>query len=271
MTDVHMPDYARYACQVFIGGHEGSVGCSPIGVMFNKFMTLLYRDIRKTLGVDISLPHCWYRWGGDEVVRHGMPYLSWNYDSPGVTRVMFSGDAAEVSDDDQVKRYIDSYASKFIRMYSGPEGVEMAVDVMYSEAPFEFQNRFRTLRENIRISKGNLVAVNQTENVRSLYENAMRAFPHSDFPSLRGRVSEFTAVFEAALDNAVPIVKLQEISEIFWFWFATISASIQDATRTSPGSLLRSGVIPCPMRTGASTSRWRTTPIVYAAVFPMTL
>ena len=156
--------------------------------------------------------------GGDEVIRHGMSYLSWNYDSPGETRVMFTGDAAEFPDDDRVKRYIDSYASRFIHASSGPEGVEMAVDVMYSEAPFEFQNRFRTL-ENIRISKGNLVAVNQTENVRSLYENAMRAFPHSDFPSLRGRVSEFTAVFEAALDNAVPIVKLQEISEIFWFWF----------------------------------------------------
>ena len=60
------------------------------------------------------------RGGGDEVVRHRMHYLSWNYDSPGVTRVMFSEDAAEVSDDDQVKRHIDSYASKFIRMYSGP-------------------------------------------------------------------------------------------------------------------------------------------------------
>ena len=56
-----MPDYARYACQVFIGGHEGSVGCSPTGVMFNKFMTLLYQDIRRTRGVDSSLPHCWYR------------------------------------------------------------------------------------------------------------------------------------------------------------------------------------------------------------------
>ena len=68
MTDVHMPDYVGYACRVFIEGHEGSVGCSPSGVMFNKFMTLLYRDIRRTLGVDIRLPHCWYRWG-DEVVR----------------------------------------------------------------------------------------------------------------------------------------------------------------------------------------------------------
>ena len=73
MTDVHMPDYARYACQVFIGGHEGSVGCSPTGVMFNKFMTLLYRDIRKTLGVDISLPHCWYRWGGTRWCVMGCP------------------------------------------------------------------------------------------------------------------------------------------------------------------------------------------------------
>lgn len=218
MTDVHMPDYVAYACRVFIEGHEGSVGCSPSGVMFNKFMTLLYRDVRRTLGVDIRLPHCWYRWG-DEVVRHGMPYLSWNYDSPGVTRVMFTGDAAEFPDDDRVKRYIGSYVSRFIHAYSGPEGVEMAVDDVYSEAPFEFQNRFRMLRENLRISKGNLVAVNQTEVVRSLYENAMRAFPHSEFPLLKDRVSEFTAVFEAALDNAVPMVKLQEISEIFWFWF----------------------------------------------------
>lgn len=70
MTDVHMPDYVAYACRVFIEGHEGSVGCSPSGVMFNKFMTLLYRDVRRTLGVDIRLPHCWYRWGGG---RGGSP------------------------------------------------------------------------------------------------------------------------------------------------------------------------------------------------------
>ena len=148
-----------------------------------------------------------------------MSYLSWNYDSPGVTRVMFTGDAVEFPDDDRVKRYIDSYASRFIHAYSGPEGVEMAVDDVYSEAPFEFQNRFRMLKENLRISKGNLVAVNQTEVVRSLYENAMRVFPHSEFPLPKHMVSEFTAVFEATLDNAVPMVKLQEISEIFWFWF----------------------------------------------------
>ena len=145
MTDVHMPDYIGYACRAFIEGHEGSVGCNPSGVMFNKLMTLLYRDVRRTLGVDIRLPHCWYRWG-DEVVRHGMSYLSWNYDSPGVTRVMFTGDAAEFPDDDRVKRYIDSYVSRFIHAYSGPEGVEMAVDDVYLEAPFEFQNRFRMLR-----------------------------------------------------------------------------------------------------------------------------
>ena len=69
--------------------------------------------------------------GGDEVVRQGMSYLSWNYDSPGETRVMFTEDAAEFPDDDRVKRYIDSYASRFIHAYSGPEGVEMAVDDVY--------------------------------------------------------------------------------------------------------------------------------------------
>lgn len=69
--------------------------------------------------------------GGDEVVRHGMSYLSWNYDSPGETRVMFTGDAAEFPDDDRVKRYIDSYASRFIHAYSGPEGIEMVVDDVY--------------------------------------------------------------------------------------------------------------------------------------------
>lgn len=56
--------------------------------------------------------------GGDEVVRHGMSYLSWNYDSPGVTRVMFTGDVAGFPDDDRVKRYIGSYASRFIHAYS---------------------------------------------------------------------------------------------------------------------------------------------------------
>lgn len=95
----------------------------------------------------------------------------------------------------------------------------MAVDEVCCEAPFEFQNRFGMLMENLRISQGNMDAENQIDVIRSLYRNAMEVFPHGEFPSLTDGVTRFDAVFTAALDGRVPVVKLQEISEIFWDWF----------------------------------------------------
>ena len=211
-------DYVRYASWRFITGYVESEGRQPTGVLFNKFMTLLHRNLKVRHGVDIRLPHCWYRWG-DEVVRHGMSYLQWDHVEPGETRVSFRDPVQDIDGDDSVVKLIDPFVEHFIARYSGEEGAEMAVDEVYAAAPFEFQNRFRMLRESLRISRTNLVAVNQTDVIDSLFENAMGCFPHDEFPEVSPYAVQFSAVFKAALDSGVYVRELQEIAEYFWFYF----------------------------------------------------
>lgn len=63
----------------------------PRGLYFNKVLSLLHRQFQD-LGVDIGLPHCWYRYG-DEVVRYEMPSpLVWDHEATDKTTVLWDGD-----------------------------------------------------------------------------------------------------------------------------------------------------------------------------------
>ncbi len=217
MSDTSSQDYVKYASYTFIREYSRSESEGPTGVLFNKFMTLLNVHLKDTLGKNIGLQHCWYRWG-DEVVRYSMPYLVWNHDDPRRTTVSFTDAVPEIGRD-AVRSIIDDYVGTFIDTYSGPEGAEMAIDDLYSNAPFEFQNEFRKLRENLRIAKDSFDFDTRIGMTRSLYEQAMRSFPSESFPDLRLQRVQFERVFSEALDRRMSADRLQQISETFWFYF----------------------------------------------------
>lgn len=210
-------DYVKYASYAYISRYEETESSKPTGVLFNKFMTLLNVHLKDTLGENIKLPHCWYRWG-DEVVRYNMPYVVWNQDDPRKTTVSFSGAVPDMRRD-RVTSTIDDYVGKFIRRYSGPEGAEMAIDEVYSNAPFEFQNGYRLLRENLKISKNSFNYTGRIDLVRGLYEDAMRTYPAKSFPKLEPQRIQFEKVFSKALDECLSPDRLEQISETFWFFF----------------------------------------------------
>ena len=218
MTTNRSLDYVRYASYMFIDRYSRVKGKPPSGVLYNKFMTLLNRELKDKLGMDMRLPHCWYRWG-DEVVRYNMPYLSWIHDDPRQTTVMFSGPTPVPVDQDEIVRYTGSYADRFIAKYGGDEGVDLAIDEVYSGAPFEFQNDYRALRENLKEAKSNVPISNHTEFVRSLYDKAMSDYPAASFQSTKVQVEQFRKVFEKAMDEGLSVNRLQQISETFWFYF----------------------------------------------------
>lgn len=211
-------DYVRYASGLFIKRYESKQGSQPTGVLYNKFMTLLNRELKNKLGENMGLPHCWYRWG-DEVVRHDMPYLVWNHDNPRQTLVTFSGQVLDSPSRDDMSTFISSFADSFIARYGGDEGFEMAIDEVYSEAPFEFQNDYRVLRENLKQARSNVPLSNHTDLVRGLYAKAMSAYPMESFESTRIQKEQFRKVFDQALDEGLTADRLQQISETFWFYF----------------------------------------------------
>lgn len=211
-------DYVKYASCTFVQMYKHSEGTLPTGVLYNKFMTLLNRELKDQRDANIRLSHCWYRWG-DEVVRANLPYMTWNHESFRKTTVDYVGIMESPPRNDDIVAFIDSYARKFIRDHPGREGMEIAVDEVYAGAPFEFQNEFRKLRENLDLAQSKLTFSNQGDMVRDLFENAMEHFPHKSFPDVTEQTAQFERVFDLALKKNLSVDRLQQISESYWFFF----------------------------------------------------
>lgn len=209
-------DHVRTASYIFLNEYKGRTGRDATGVLYNKYLTLLHRDLKKE-GIDIRLSHCWYRWG-DAVVQYYLPYIHWTHDDLDKTTVSFVGRPRYDHDDPVVIRSKE-FAKEFIDSYgNGTEGVESAIDEVYSEAPFEFQNEYRKLRESLRISKSRNPYENFKDYALSLLKNAMDVFP-KEFSVISRQKDEFVAVFEGAVRNNTPEEVLFDMAEDFWFFF----------------------------------------------------
>lgn len=213
------PNYVMLSSELFINKFEARNNCKVQGVLFNKYMTLLHRDLKRK-GFDIGLPHCWYRWG-DEVVRYNMPYISWDHEYAAYTQVSWRGERNTPNiNGDEVMTFASEYADQFIDNYSGEEGAELAIDEVYDQAPFGFQNDYRKLRESLKnISNNKTSMFSNTANVAgSLFEDAMTNFPH-EFSVIKKEKDQFESVFRMMMDNNAPTYDLFNISEDFWFYF----------------------------------------------------
>ena len=201
---------------MFIQEYSKSMGKNPTGILFSKYMVLLNRRLLSE-GTDIHLPHCWYRWG-DEVVRYSMPYLEWEHGTDKTYVSFREKDAPKIDPDDKVIKTARSYAKKFIKEYSGRYGHENVVDETYSEAPYQFQNDYRKLRESLKLSRINNPYSNFDDYVLKLLEDVKTSYP-AEFRKIRPQFDMFTAVFEMALGNKASIEDLFYLSESFWFYF----------------------------------------------------
>ena len=209
-------DYIKISSYVFLKKYKEKTGTDSSGVLFNKYMTLLNRELLSR-GTDIHLPHCWYRWG-DEVVRYNMPYINWNHEEISTTTVSFSDKRPRINANDAIVRIASDFADEFISKYSGSYEWEEAVDEVYSDAPFKFQNDFRKLRESLKISRKNNPLRNYHGYIDGLFKDAVASFP-PDFGFLNPQFEEFKATFSLALSKNATPDELFEISETFWFFF----------------------------------------------------
>ena len=205
--------WATHGAPTVLNAHPHTCNCGNLVIVHNGIIEN-YQELKDKLGTDMRLPHCWYRWG-DEVVRYNMPYLTWNHDDPHQTTVMFSGSTLIPVDQDEIIRYTGSYADVFIARYGGNGGVDLAIEEVYSGAPFEFQNDYRALRENLKEVKSNFPISNYVEFVRGLYNKAMSGYPITSFQSTKVQVEQFRKVFEKAMDEGLSVNRLQQISEAF--------------------------------------------------------
>ena len=195
---------------------------SPNGVFFNKAMSLLDRELRKD-GVDIHLPHCWYRWG-DEVVKILMPReIKWNHESTYHTLIDWNTTARPFDDSGLMKK-IEPYVDEIIAEYAS-KNIDDVIEEVYSYAPFDFQRKFRTCREAIGDclhSKIDWKDFSETMLI-PYYKSACDSFPRKEFPIVAKHLPVFERTMEYLLtrreNSEANCILANEISEEFWFWY----------------------------------------------------
>ena len=148
-----------------------------------------------------------------------MSYIVWNHDDPRLTEVSYCGTIPDDMDqDDPVVRFSEDFSKEFIEKYKGPEGAEMAIDEVYSDAPYAFLNDYRRLREALRISRRSVGFSNFKDYILSIFDSAMASFPE-EFGFLRKQKDEYESVFRMAVECGSSRDDLFELSECFWFFF----------------------------------------------------
>lgn len=218
--DSSIPDYVKVSTFLFIDEYERSIGENVRGVIFNKFMTLMNHDFKNTKGIDIKLPHNWYRWG-DEVVKYYIKsYTKWDHEDLGITTVSWRGGVPDFNLNDPTVVEIREYIKGHIEKYSDEDGWERAIDALYAEAPYPFQNEYRKLRENLKGVTTRLIYIQDYHQdlLTSLFDNAMNAFPNA-FSEIKKEKLDFESVFRLASENGAPIDDLRDMVERFWFFF----------------------------------------------------
>jgi|GEM_PF-624053 len=209
-------DYVKIASYMFLEQYPKREKKEATGVMYNKYMTLLHEEL-KSGGVDIKLPHCWYRWG-DIVVEHCIPYVQWNHKSLDYTTVTWRGERFDYDVKDETISLIKKNLEYFLSNHLGLESHETAKDEVYKGAPYQFQNEYRKLRETLDILCKNNPYSNIHQPISTLFESAMEVFP-KEFKRINSQKDEFIAVFRLVLDSNESQKDLFDVSEFFWFFF----------------------------------------------------
>ncbi len=197
--------------------HRRLTGRHPTGLHFNKVMSLADRELGRH-GIDIRLPHCWYRYG-DEVVRQMMPtFVRWNHEDPSYCKISWTGNRVDREHGTSETKAILDIVRGLVKRFAVPGGTSVAVGEVYAYAPFEFQRRFKRLTPRVeRLVRDGRRRTKKEQSVALTYlANACEAFPTAEFPTVAEQLPAFKSAMTYSLsDRRIP----SELAELFWFWF----------------------------------------------------
>ena len=192
------------------------------GVLFNKGMCLLNYRLRAR-GIDIKLPHCWYK-HGDIVVEHWMPRnVQWPRPNEEQTYVYWQGPPPNPLTSQETEKEIVAMADALRSEFTEDErGIERIVEEVYRYAPFSFQDRFRRLFILLRSWRTPDVPVEDfvSKTVVPHFRELIRSFQGADFPDLVLDLHKYAFVSERLLEKREGVRYILEgLSEDFWLHF----------------------------------------------------
>jgi len=222
-----------YTSYIAVTKFQKKKGRSPHGVYFNKIMSLAHRSLKEQ-GIDIGLPHYWYRYG-DQVHIQSMPSaLVWNHENQYKTIVEWT-QGKPSSYNDATYRLINKTIEELTNKYAGKN--KEIIQEVYKNAPYEFQRKILNLRS---IIHGWKYALNwdsrsyQTVS-KEVILNALSTFPDRVFPELEEQYKIFKIVVEIMLEKEDwDFVLFEELCITFWFWFCYYLRIKKDARENIP-------------------------------------
>lgn len=218
---ISIPNGLAYASFKIVKYYETLNDESPSGLYFNKAIAFINTHL-KTEGKDLAVPHCWYRWG-DEVVRYYMPReLKWTHEEDAYTKVSWKGDVPDSPDYD-IKTRIDSIVQEMTDIYGIPGQIQNFVYTIYKEAPFEFQRKYKQVRDLFyETSYSRIMDENGKRTLLiGALDEALKTFPTDDIFEEVGELKpKFKKLMEYGLKSLnLDLKSLNEVSEEFWFLF----------------------------------------------------
>ncbi len=192
------------------------------GVLFNKGMSLLHHRLAKK-GVDLRLPHYWYK-HGDIVAEYWMPkQVQWPRPSEEQTYVYWGGPPPQRLKDDALQKEILAEIEHIRDEFGVDEGgIPRIIEEVYSYAPFEFQRSFKVLFGLLRewYRPGAPIEKFIAEKFRPHFEKLVEQFPVETFPGLEMDFRKYVFVARTLLDKAQGVRYLLEgVSRDFWLRF----------------------------------------------------
>ena len=227
----HVNDMIEYSAYKVIKSYEEEKNTAPRGIYFNKSMSLINNNL-KNHGIDMKLPHCWYRWG-DEVVRYFMPYeIKWDHEESQYTKVKWIGDVPNPPESEP-RKIIDNTVLYVLEKYSNKDALPEFIDLIYENAPFEFQRKYRFVREFFFLTKNKSLGISDPlkEVLLPQISDALDHFPEDNqFQTIREFIPAFKKFVEYSVNsNRNDYSELEEVSEEFWFWFSYFLRLHKDA------------------------------------------
>jgi hypothetical protein len=224
-------DIIKYSSYKVIKRYEEKTNTSPWGIYFNKSISLIHNNL-KIHGIDMELPHCWYRWD-DEVVRQNMPHeLKWDHEESQYTKVKWVGDAPNLPES-EIRKIIDNTVSYVLEKYSNKDALPEFIDLIYENAPFEFQRKYRFVREFFFLTKNESLGVSDPfkEVLLPQISDSLDHFPKDNqFQTIREFIPAFKKFVEYSVNSfRKDYSELEEVSEEFWFWFSYFLRLHKDA------------------------------------------
>lgn len=186
---------------------------------FYKVLYFADKELQE-VGIDTDIDHFWYKFGTMAKTTDSAVTIDRSREGSAVD-CGISVDAIDLEEDDLTKARLA--ISRTLNRHYGL-GTEGLTDIMYQEAPYDFQRHYRHLDKqlsNAIDSRPDIEGVeSDPESVRETLFDLIDSFPTDDFPIIEDDLYLWYSIVSAELDeHHYQPDKILQISEFYWTIF----------------------------------------------------